>query len=290
MWDELLKGLLIAAGAAAAAEVGSKLLTGKWAHEHLYEWWRELSERIDAWVKQHQEYKIAHVVAWLNCKLDNAVVSANRLVKVAFRGESVDPTVQPIVIEEVELSAEEVAAQFPELRQQYSAVVATYQPMAMQMSHAEQQDEAQSSDQEQSELKKVEATSAEKYCESTVSATDPNRIRTDRPSSTERDHQLSVVVTLKKERDVVFRVVCDDQVRLVRYSYGSVSPLDAVIVDGILVQRGDGMHYRKLVLPFKISFLGGKDYSACIESELEGLFSTQIAKCSLVINGRRFPA
>lgn len=122
MWDALFKAVLVVLG----TEVASKVITGKWAHEHLYDWWRELSERIDVWVKEHEELKIARVVGWVNRKLDHAVVGANRLVKVHFKAISSQRKVKPVVIEEVELSAAEVAAQFPDLQHSNQTLVAEY--------------------------------------------------------------------------------------------------------------------------------------------------------------------
>ncbi|MEI6233303.1 MAG: hypothetical protein WCT04_09635 [Planctomycetota bacterium] len=122
MWDVLIEALIGAVVAGAAAEVASKIFTGKWLHQHLYEWWRELSEQIDAWVKENEALGIARVVGFINRKLDHVIVGANRMVKLGFYAEDSQQR-RHVVVEEVELSEEEVAAQFPELQQQKEAMV-----------------------------------------------------------------------------------------------------------------------------------------------------------------------
>lgn len=122
MWDVFFNAILVVIG----AELGSKALTGKWVHEHLYEWWREISEKIDAWVKAHEELKIARVVAWVDRKLDHAVVRANRMVKVLFKAISIQKSIKPRVITEEVLSAAEVAKQFPGLDDPGGALVVAY--------------------------------------------------------------------------------------------------------------------------------------------------------------------
>lgn len=135
MWDELVGALLTAAATALAGEVVSKLITGKWLHEHLYEWWRALSEQIDAWVKENESIGIVKVIGFVNRKLDNVVVGANRLVKMGFYAVDKDKK-KHAVIEEVELSADEIAEQFPELRLKK-------QTMVMEVSYADaEQDSA----------------------------------------------------------------------------------------------------------------------------------------------------
>lgn len=123
MWDVLIEALIGVVVAGAAAEVASKIFTGKWLHQHLYEWWRELSEQIDAWVKENEALGIARVVGFINRKLDHVVVGANRMVKLGFYAEDNQQRRYAVIIEEVELSEEEVAAQFPELQQQKEAMV-----------------------------------------------------------------------------------------------------------------------------------------------------------------------
>lgn len=122
MWGEIIEALIGVAVAGLAGQAASKLLTGKWLHEHLYEWWRELSEQIDAWVKENEALGIARVIGVVNRKLDNVITGANRTVKLSFYAEDEEKN-RHVVVENYELSAEEVAAQFPELQKKKKTLV-----------------------------------------------------------------------------------------------------------------------------------------------------------------------
>lgn len=119
MLDRLLYVGLMGVATLLGIELGSRLLTGKWAHEYLYSWWRELSEQISAWVHENSHLQIAQVIGAIHRRMDNIAAGAKRM----FNLYAVDETGRKHTVTQEEIPAEELAQQFPELRSSRQVIV-----------------------------------------------------------------------------------------------------------------------------------------------------------------------
>lgn len=103
--DWLVKGL-IGLGGMVIASLVTKEVTGKHIHGHALEWWQKTRDELAAWAREHQHERILAFVV----TIDGVVSSVARL---KFTAKTRRGTV---VVKEEELSTEEAAELFPELR------------------------------------------------------------------------------------------------------------------------------------------------------------------------------
>ncbi|MBE7462999.1 MAG: hypothetical protein HS116_05825 [Planctomycetes bacterium] len=110
----------------AESQVDFPIKSGSWAHEQLYEWWRAISKFVDKWVQENSSFKTWCVIAWVSSKLDQVAVRSSNTISVLFWACSNNDQIKPMIIAEVELSAAEVAAQFPDLQSSNQVLVVEY--------------------------------------------------------------------------------------------------------------------------------------------------------------------
>ncbi len=92
--------------------------TGKHLHEHVFEWWCEMRDDIERWIREHSNLRIRKVCLALLNKADGVAVQAKRMTdKVTLRCFAISAKNQEYEICTKEVSqAEEAMAQFPDLR------------------------------------------------------------------------------------------------------------------------------------------------------------------------------
>lgn len=113
MWGQLLKLTIAAAGAYLAADVVSRLTTNKALHQHAFDWWNQMRDRILAWCKSNESLGVTRVIGYVTQVLDDAAVAAKRTMQFYAIGETKGN--EPVVITEEVVSADELAKLFPEL-------------------------------------------------------------------------------------------------------------------------------------------------------------------------------
>jgi hypothetical protein len=109
--------ILTAIGAGLGLELGSKALTGKYLHEHLFKWWCELRDYVAEWLNQNQNLKIRYIGLAVLDHLDEVAVRTKQIadwVTLGIFGVDAQQNGYEIATQEVPLA--EALEQFPELR------------------------------------------------------------------------------------------------------------------------------------------------------------------------------
>jgi hypothetical protein len=113
MLDLLVK---VAAVAAAywAVDEGVKAISGERIHTHVLGWWDALRDTISEWLGENQHLGIVQVVGCLVCKLDDLAITTRKAM--SFFVKAVDAQQQTHTIQVLEVSADELARKFPNLK------------------------------------------------------------------------------------------------------------------------------------------------------------------------------
>ncbi|MGD1086656.1 MAG: hypothetical protein ABSA47_18110 [Verrucomicrobiota bacterium] len=113
----MIRAIIKAIGVGLALEFGSKAVTGKYLHEHLFQWWCELRDYVAEWLKQNQNLKIRDIGLAVLDHLDDVAVRTKQIadwVTLGVFGVDAQQNVYEIATQEVPLA--EAYEQFPELR------------------------------------------------------------------------------------------------------------------------------------------------------------------------------
>lgn len=134
--------ILVAVGGYLVADDVSKKHTGKHLHEHAFEWWLKIKEKIAGWLKAGTENKVTIACLGLLHKIDSLFIEVHKRlpsskeerqnfmkgkslqdkVKIKVRGfEKKQTTGKKITDEEVPLS--ELLQQFPDLLEKQEVVL-----------------------------------------------------------------------------------------------------------------------------------------------------------------------
>ncbi|MCY2924095.1 MAG: hypothetical protein NT031_01410 [Planctomycetota bacterium] len=119
----------IAGGAAtyAAGDALTRKATGKHIHEHVYEWWCRLRDRILTWLQKNEKLQIAHVVGTVVEWVDGAMVQAKRIGdRVTFHVQAVDQRQRTYTVCTEEIDVEELLQSFPELAERRPVILDEY--------------------------------------------------------------------------------------------------------------------------------------------------------------------
>lgn len=113
MFDVLIK-LAEVAAIAWGVNVVTEIATGRSAIEHIGDLWESLRETISEWIGQNQHLGIVRVVGCLVCKLDDLAITTRKAM--SFFVKAVDAQQQTHTIQVLEVSADELARKFPNLK------------------------------------------------------------------------------------------------------------------------------------------------------------------------------
>lgn len=113
MFDVLIK-LAEAAVIAWGVNEGTRLVTGRSAVEHISDLWDSLRDTISEWLGQNQHLRIVQVVGCILSKLDDVAIATRKAM--SFFVKAVDAQQQTHTIQVLEVSADELASKFPNLK------------------------------------------------------------------------------------------------------------------------------------------------------------------------------
>lgn len=113
MFDVLIK-LAEVAVIAWGVNKGTELVTGRTAIEHICDWWDSLRDTITLWLGENQHLGIVRVVGCLVCKLDDIAIATRKTTK--FFVNAVDAQQQTHTVQVLDVSADELASKFPQLK------------------------------------------------------------------------------------------------------------------------------------------------------------------------------
>lgn len=110
----MLDFLVKAAVGYAVGTFATKALTGRHIHEHVLDIWETLRDTISQWLGQNRHLGIVRVVGCLVCKLDDIAIATRKTTK--FFVNAVDAQQQKHSIQVLDVSADELACKFPNLK------------------------------------------------------------------------------------------------------------------------------------------------------------------------------
>ena len=115
---EIVVGGLVAAGGFVADLLVHKK-TGKHIHEHMFEWWRRMSDRFQEWLHAHSHLGIRRIGLVLLDAIDGAVCRTKAIADwVTLVGVAEDKHGEVHRAVEEEVPVDEALRQFPTLEEQ----------------------------------------------------------------------------------------------------------------------------------------------------------------------------